>query len=148
MIGRARKILIFSAFLFVLALICFAQLEITTSIIFGNQNYVPGTTSFQLCDACTTPHSMWKIASNTSVKTLQNHNSKQQAMIKKTSDLASASTQCKDHDHRLIQLAFLEIEKSKQKHYLSLRNMTKAINMSMLHAVTRAPHHSQCQCSQ
>ena len=51
---------------------------------------------------------------------------------KKTADLASASIQHKENDHSLIYLFFWKSEKNKQIHYLNLRSMIKAINLTML----------------
>ena len=53
-----------------------------------------------------------------------------------TADLASASMQHKERDYSLIYLTFLKNEKNKQKHYLNLRNMIKAFNLTMLDAAT------------
>ena len=43
-------------------------------------------------------------------------------------------------------MSFFNIEKSKQKFYLNLRSMIKAINLAMLGAVAR--DHSQSQYNQ
>ena len=62
-----------------------------------------------------------------------------------TADLASASMQHKERDYSLIYLTFLKNEKNKQKHYLNLSNMIKAINLTILDAVARMPWHSHFQ---